>query len=96
MSKHQTYSHFRKITPGLKPDGTPDDNDRVEIGPTQLAFDEWAEAGIECPDLAAMRAFRHRRIVAEFSQRGGGLDRPVLAFIEKHRDCSAPARVPAG
>ena len=69
MSKHQTYSHLRKITPGLKPDGTPDDNDRVEIGPTQLAFDEWAAAGIECPDLAAMRAHRHARIVASLAER---------------------------
>ena len=25
----------------LKPDLTPDDNDRVEIGPTDLAFAEW-------------------------------------------------------
>ena len=57
----------RKIDPtrrqGLKPDGTPDDPDRVEIGPTQLAFDEWAAAGIEVPNLERMRAHRHRRIV---------------------------------
>ena len=30
----------------LKPDLTPDDNDRVEIGPTALAFSEWAAAGL--------------------------------------------------
>ncbi len=46
-----------------RPDGTPDDNDRIEIGPTRLAFDEWAAAGIEAPNLARMRAFRHRRLV---------------------------------
>ncbi|MGB0411110.1 MAG: dimethylsulfonioproprionate lyase DddP [Pikeienuella sp.] len=69
MSKHKTYSHIRKITPGMKPDGTPDDNDRVEIGPTQLAYDEWAAAGIECPDLPTMRAHRHARIVASLAAR---------------------------
>ena len=40
----------RKIDPTrrahLKPDLTPDDNDRVEIGPTDLAFAEWAAAGL--------------------------------------------------
>ena len=35
----------------LKPDGSPDDNDRVEIGPTNLAFDEWAALGLEIPNL---------------------------------------------
>ncbi|MEL7154525.1 MAG: hypothetical protein AAFN51_12185, partial [Pseudomonadota bacterium] len=49
--------------PSLKPDGTPNDPDRVEIGPTQLAFDEWAAAGIEVPNLERMRAYRHQRIV---------------------------------
>ena len=57
----------RKIDPtrrqGLKPDGTPDDPDRVEIGPTQLAFDEWAAAGIEVPNLDRMRRHHHQRIV---------------------------------
>ena len=33
------------------PDGSPRDNDRVEIGPTQLAFDEWAAAGLTAPNL---------------------------------------------
>ena len=40
----------RKIDPNrrahLKADLTPDDNDRVEIGPTALAFAEWQLAGI--------------------------------------------------
>jgi len=45
-------------------DGTPNDADRVEIGPTRLAFAEWDAAGLALPDLAAMRAFRHDRLVA--------------------------------
>ncbi len=64
MSDNARYSDQRKIDPTKrKPDGTPDDNDRVEIGPTQLAFNEWAKAGIEVPDLARMRAYRHTRLV---------------------------------
>ncbi|MEX0970893.1 MAG: dimethylsulfonioproprionate lyase DddP [Paracoccaceae bacterium] len=59
--------HFvdrRKIDPSRrKPDGTPDNNDRVEIGPTQLAFDEWAAAGLQAPNLDAMRRYRHKRLV---------------------------------
>ena len=57
--KHDAYSSPRKIggTYGLslKPDGTPDNNDRVEIGPTHLAFDEWAAAGLDIPNLPKMR-----------------------------------------
>ena len=72
MTRHMTDGHYaahRKILPGMKPDNTPDENDRIEIGPTQLAYDEWAAAGIECPDLPAMRAFRHRRIVDALAKR---------------------------
>ena len=43
--EHGIVGSNRKIDPTrrahLKADLTPDDNDRVEIGPTQLAFDEW-------------------------------------------------------
>ena len=46
----------------LKPDLTPDDNDRVEIGPTALAFAEWADAGIEAPDMPALREYRLARL----------------------------------
>ncbi len=58
----------RKIDPsrrpagGMRPDNTPDDNDRVEIGPTNLAYAEWEAAGLECPDLQAMRKFRWERL----------------------------------
>jgi Xaa-Pro aminopeptidase len=52
------------VKPAFRPDGTPDDNDRVEIGPTRLAFDEWEAAGIEAPNLDRMRRWRLDRIVA--------------------------------
>jgi Xaa-Pro dipeptidase len=55
-------------------DGTPNDNDRVEIGPTQLAFREWEAAGLALPDLARMREFRWRRLTRGVAERGyGGL-----------------------
>lgn len=67
----------RKIDPtrgDLLPDGSPNDNDRVEIGPTPLAFAEWAAAGLEPPNLPAMREFRWRRLVEEMARREvGGL-----------------------
>ncbi|MFV0475196.1 MAG: dimethylsulfonioproprionate lyase DddP [Pikeienuella sp.] len=75
MARHMTEAHYastRKINPGMKPDNTPDENDRVEIGPTKLAFDEWAAAGIECPDLPAMRAHRLARIRANLVARNLG------------------------
>lgn len=53
----------------LKPDGTPDDNDRVEIGPTDVAFAEWAALGLTVPNLARMRETRLDRIVQQLRQR---------------------------
>ncbi len=55
--------------PGMKPDNTPDDNDRIEIGPTDLAFQEWAEDSLECPDLPAMRQYRLDRLVQAINER---------------------------
>ena len=56
----------RKIDPTrrahLKSDLTPDDNDRVEIGPTGLAFTEWAAAGLAAPDMPALREYRLSRL----------------------------------
>ena len=56
----------RKINPTrrahLKPDLTPDDNDRVEIGPTSLTFSEWAAAGLPAPDMPALREYRLSRL----------------------------------
>ena len=76
---HDTFSiSDPKINPsrrpatGLKPDGSPDDNDRVEIGPTQLAFDEWAELGLEAPNLERMRQFRLERLCGELRKRDYG------------------------
>ena len=73
-----TIQHFRdtrKINPtasdhgATRPDGSPADNDRIEIGPTQLAFDEWAAAGLTSPDLTAMRHYRLNRIMASLAER---------------------------
>lgn len=62
----------RKIDPtrsaGLG-DNTPNDADRVEIGPTRLAFEEWAAAGLEPPDLQAMRTFRWERLTRHIVDR---------------------------
>ncbi len=70
------YSENRKIAPNAitesKPDGTPNDNDRVEIGPTQLAFDEWIAAGLAIPNLARMREHRFKRLVDAIIQRDLG------------------------
>ncbi|MGQ0566096.1 MAG: dimethylsulfonioproprionate lyase DddP [Gemmobacter sp.] len=55
----------RKIDPtrgSTLGDGSPNDNDRVEIGPTQLAFSEWQAAGLALPDLARMRHDRWARL----------------------------------
>ncbi|HSG03691.1 MAG TPA: dimethylsulfonioproprionate lyase DddP [Marinobacterium sp.] len=53
----------------LKPDGSVDSNDRVEIGPTKLAFDEWAALGLTPPNLDRMRAYRLQRIVQQLQAR---------------------------
>ena len=62
-----------KINPAgrgpLKPDGSPDDEDRVEIGPTDLAFAEWAALGLEAPSLARLRETRLQRICGELQAR---------------------------
>ena len=63
MSK--PYSESRKIDPTRGDrlgDGTPNDGDRIETGPTRLAFEEWAAAGLELPNLARMREHRWRRL----------------------------------
>jgi len=66
MVMNSFYRDDRKIDPSRGAqlgDGTPNDRDRIEIGPTQLAFKEWQDAGLELPNLAAMRAYRHKRLV---------------------------------
>ena len=54
---------------GLRPDGSPDDNDRVEIGPTDTAFAEWAALGLEAPNLERMRARRLARVCDQLQAR---------------------------
>ena len=50
-------------------DGSPNDNDRVEIGPTQAAFAEWQAAGLALPDLARMRQDRWQRLTQAIVKR---------------------------
>lgn len=70
MGYNQFSVSNRKIDPERRrPDGSPADNDRVEIGPTPLAYSEWAAAGLVPPDLERMRAYRLQRLVAEIQAR---------------------------
>ena len=69
------YSEQRKIDPyrgAQLADGTANDQDRIEIGPTQLAYKEWSEAGLVLPDLIAMREFRWKRLTQHIVDRGYG------------------------
>ena len=64
---NQHYRDTRKIDPTRGPvlgDGSPNDANRIEIGPTRLAFAEWEAAGLELPNLADMRAYRLERLTA--------------------------------
>ncbi len=73
MNTH--YSDTRKIDPtqgSTLGDGTPNDNDRVEIGPTQLAFAEWKAAGLTLPNLSNMREYRWKRLTQHVVDRGYG------------------------
>lgn len=69
------FRDMRKIDPSKGTtlgDNTPNDNDRIEIGPTQLAFREWEAAGIELPDLKEMREFRWKRLIQHIQERDYG------------------------
>lgn len=71
MNRH--FGETRKIDPTRGTtlgDGSPNDMNRVEIGPTQLAFAEWRDAGLHLPDLARIRAYRHRRLTDHIVARG--------------------------
>jgi Xaa-Pro aminopeptidase len=76
MNQHH-HADRRKIDPyrgATLPDGTANDGDRVEIGPTATAFAEWRDAGLTPPDLAAMREWRWRRLTQALVARDyGGL-----------------------
>lgn len=75
MNTH--YRDRRKIDPtqgDMLADGTPNDQARIEIGPTQLALAEWAAAGLTLPDLPRMRTYRWQRLTQHIVARGyGGL-----------------------
>ncbi|MBC6436990.1 MAG: aminopeptidase P family protein [Rhodobacteraceae bacterium] len=65
----------RKIDPSkgaILGDGTLNDNDRIEIGPTMLAYQEWEAAGLTLPNLPAMRTFRLNRLVEKLAERDYG------------------------
>ena len=73
MNTH--YRDTRKIDPSkgsVLGDGSPNDNDRVEIGPTQLAFGEWDAAGLVLPNLQNMREYRWQRLTQHIVDRGSG------------------------
>ncbi|MEO1562409.1 MAG: dimethylsulfonioproprionate lyase DddP [Pseudomonadota bacterium] len=70
---NQHYRENRKIDPTkgvLLGDNTPNDLNRVEIGPTQLAYREWEAAGLDLPDLQAMRRYRWERLTRHIVDRG--------------------------
>lgn len=75
MNSH--YRDTRKIDPNrgaTTGDNTPNDMDRIEIGPTRLALAEWDAAGLALPDLQAMREHRWRRLTQHIVDRDyGGL-----------------------
>jgi Xaa-Pro dipeptidase len=69
------YAATRKIDPSkgaMLGDGTPNDANRVEIGPSLLALQEWEAAGLVLPDLPRMRDFRWRRLVQALVDRDLG------------------------
>ena len=71
MNNH--FRDSRKIDPSrgaVTGDNTPNDQDRIEIGPTQLAYAEWADAGLVLPDLQEMRRFRWARLTQAIQARG--------------------------
>ncbi len=74
---NQHYSATRKIDPNRGStlgDGSPNNADRIEIGPTKLAFDEWDAAGLILPDLTEMRRYRWARLTQHIVDRDyGGL-----------------------
>ena len=75
MNNH--FRENRKIDPSQGStlgDKTPNNKDRVEIGPTKLAYSEWQKSGLVLPDLPRMREYRWKRLTDHVVQRGyGGL-----------------------
>ena len=53
-------------------DGSPNNGNRIEIGPTEIAWAEWHAAGLQAPNLETMRAYRLDRIVKALHERDWG------------------------
>lgn len=73
MNTH--YRDTRKIDPTQGEtlrDGTPNNQDRIEIGPTRLALSEWQAAGLTLPSLPAMRDYRWTRLTQHLVDRDYG------------------------
>ena len=71
MKSH--HRDTRKIDPAcgaMLGDGSPNNQDRIEIGPTQLAMREWEEANLILPNLRNMRGYRHSRLTQHIVARG--------------------------
>jgi len=70
MDSH--YRDTRKIDPAkgvLLGDTSPNDDDRIVIGPTRLAYAEWAAAGLTLPNLENMRHYRWERLTKHIADR---------------------------
>ena len=52
----------------LLPDGSENNDNRVETGPTDMAFEEWKQRGITPPNLHLLREYRHSRLVKEIQK----------------------------
>lgn len=80
ISPFSISPHSRRINPTHQPtptcsfklDGSQNDNDRVEVGPTPLAFAEWQSLGLQPPHLPTMRAYRLQRICDQLIARDMG------------------------
>ncbi|ASJ76158.1 M24 family metallopeptidase [Granulosicoccus antarcticus] len=60
----------RRVTVNdLLPDGSPNLADRVETGPSDIAFEEWAALGLQPPNLVELREYRLSRLVGELQAR---------------------------
>lgn len=74
MDKH--YSDNRKINP-VEKNGyeyllTDEFHHQIEIGPTNLAVNEWMKVGLELPNLQKMREYRWERLVKHIVERDYG------------------------
>ncbi|MCU9840545.1 Xaa-Pro peptidase family protein [Ruegeria sp. WL0004] len=69
------FSQLRKMDPtkgAQLPGRSPNNNDRIEIGPSQLAYREWEEADLTPASLPRMRDFRLKRKTWGIVGRGWG------------------------